>query len=279
MYIGSHVSIKHGYLHAAKATHALGGKAFQYFPKNPRSLMVKEFSHDDASACLTFCKEQQIKSVAHTPYPTKLIPDKREIEDRIIDSILNDLHIAEACGSVGIVVHFGTTKTIEIIEAYQKMIEMLNRVLAQWDGQAKLLIENNAGGTNMGITLEEMVQVRELTDDPSKIGFCFDTCHAFASGLWNGEDWIQVVEKGEELGYFEHLEVIHMNNSKYPFRSRKDRHANLTKGHISPEQIQMLIHSKALKNKLVILETPKDEGITHQDEISLLNKWSFGGQM
>lgn len=274
MYFGSHVSIKHGYLHAAKTAHSLGADAFQYFPKNPRSLTIKDFSMDDAVSCAEYCKVNEIKSVAHTPYPTKLIPEDSSMEELIIESILNDLDIAEACGSVGIVVHFGSSKTFDTLDAYKQMINNLNRVLNQWDGQAKLLIENNAGaGTDMGITFEEMVQVRKLTDNPSKIGFCFDTCHAFASGLWDGDNWKEVETRGLELEYFKHLEVIHMNNSKYPHKSRKDRHANLTKGHITTEQIQKLLHSSVLDNQLVTLETPKDEGISHQEEILMMRNW------
>ncbi len=59
--------------------------------------------------------------------------------------------------------------------------------------------------------MEELVQVRNLTDFPEHIDFCLDTCHAFASGLWNGEE---IVEHGEKLEYFKHLNAIHINNSK-----------------------------------------------------------------
>ncbi|MDT8861264.1 TIM barrel protein [Alkalihalobacillus sp. MEB130] len=133
---------------------------------------------------------------------------------------------------------------------------------------ALLLIENNAGaGSDMGITFEELSQVRSLTDNPNKIGFCLDTCHAYASGIYTGDNWNELEEKGEELDYLPHLKAIHFNNSKYPFLSRKDRHANLLSGHIKKEQLQHLLASKKLKSIPFIVETPKDEGITHQSEI------------
>ncbi|KHF38191.1 deoxyribonuclease IV [Halalkalibacter okhensis] len=273
MYFGSHVSIRNGYYAAAKTAYDLGGTAFQFFPKNPRSITVKDYNIDDAHQCATFCSKHNIRSIIHTPYPTKLIPEDINLEKKIVQSLVNDLEIAEACGAIGVVVHFGTTKKVPILEGYKKMIDMLNQVLSQFSGNAQLLIENNAGaGSDMGITFEELSQVRQLTDYPEQIGFCFDTCHAYASGLWNGNDWNEIEEKGMELDYFPHLKAIHFNNSKYPFSARKDRHANLLSGHLKAEQLIELLTSSVLTNIPFIVETPKDEGFTHQTEIQWMRE-------
>ena len=71
MIFGSHVSIRQGYLYAAKTAQNIGARAFQYFPKNPRSLIVKDFDQEDALSCAQFCQENNIQSIAHTTYPTK----------------------------------------------------------------------------------------------------------------------------------------------------------------------------------------------------------------
>ncbi|GAE34838.1 deoxyribonuclease IV [Halalkalibacter akibai] len=260
MFFGSHVSIRNGYLQAAKTALDLGANAFQYFPKNPRSIGVKNFDLEDAKDCATFCSEHNIASVAHSPYPTKLIPDNKDLEQQIIYSLQNDLEIVEACGSIGVVVHFGTTTKTDPLEGYKKMIDVLNQVLTNWSGTAKILLENNAGaGSDMGITLEEMVQVRSLTDFPDQIGFCFDTCHAFASGIWTGENWSLLEKKAIELNYFNELKAVHFNNSKYSTGQRKDRHANLIDGHITPSQLQEVLSTSSLSEIPFILETPKDE--------------------
>lgn len=274
MYVGSHVSIKNGYEHAARKAYLLGANAFQYFPKNPRSITVKQFDRNSAENCAKFCQENRIVSIAHTPYPTKLIPESAKTEVQIIKSLINDLEIAETCGSIGVVVHFGTMRGEPNIEGYKKMIYILNTVLENWQGKALILIENNAGsGTNMGITLEEMVQVRKLTDYPEKVGFCLDTCHAYASGLWNGDNWDEVSKKGSELDYFQHLKAIHINNSKYPSGKRKDRHANLKDGFISKVQWANFLSSPVIKNIPLILETPDHEKYTHEHEIKILKEW------
>lgn len=280
MIIGSHVSIRNGYLGAAKRAVANSASAFQYFPKNPRSLSVKEFDRGDAKSCKEFCLEHGLQSVAHTPYSTSITPAK-EKEELTIASLLNGLEIADACGSIGVVVHFGSqiSKT-DPLASYHLMLHILKSVLSQWKGGCLLLIENNAGTKGaLGTTLEELVQIRNLCEYSEKIGFCLDTCHAFASGLWAGENTEPFFEKGQELGYFKHLKVIHLNNSKYPAGSRKDRHANIfgQNGLISQTELKDLVTSPILKEIPLILETPDDEGVSHQEEIEMIKKkWEYG---
>lgn len=274
MYIGSHVSIRNGYFHAAKTAYSIGATAFQYFPKNPRSLKVKGYNEQDATNCFSFCQKHKIISIAHTPYPTKLIPEDQLQEKQIIASMENDLSIAESCGSIGIVVHFGDKQTSDPLSGYKKMIQILNSVLKDWKGKAIILLENNAGvGSIMGTTLEEMVQIRNLVNDPEKIGFCFDTCHAYASGLWSGDNWGLIEDKGEKLGYFKHLKAVHLNNSKYPTGQRKDRHANLKNGFINEQQLTSFLYSPVIQNIPLILETPNEEKYTHEAEIKLVKNW------
>ncbi|MBP2257040.1 deoxyribonuclease-4 [Virgibacillus campisalis] len=274
MKFGSHVSIREGYLGAAKRAASMNASAFQYFPKNPRSLSVKSFSKEDVALCKSFCEEHGIESVAHAPYPTSLTPTDEAKRQKVIQSLLNDLEITEACGSIGVVVHFGKQISAEDpLLSYQLMIEMLDEVLDSWEGNSLILLENNAGkpGT-IGTTLEELVQIRNLCDYPEKIGFCLDTCHAFASGLWNGENWEKVMEKGMQLGYFEHLKVIHLNNSTYTTGLGKDRHANIFHhGYIKEAAFHQLLTTPRLASVPFILETPKEE-ITHQEEIAQLQK-------
>ncbi|GAA0330522.1 hypothetical protein GCM10008967_21280 [Bacillus carboniphilus] len=101
MRFGCHVSIRNGYLAAAQHALELQATAYQFFPKNPRSLSVKDFDREDGKRCRDFCEEHQLISITHTPYPTSLTPSqgKRELT---IQSLLIDLEIS------GVVVHFGS---------------------------------------------------------------------------------------------------------------------------------------------------------------------------
>ncbi|RNB86452.1 deoxyribonuclease IV [Brevibacillus panacihumi] len=271
MLVGCHVSIRAGYLGAAKNAFGQGARSFQYFPKNPRSLAVKAFDAQDARACKQFCQEHSLLSIAHTPYPTQLSVDDKTMYRVTVDSLLNDLEIAEACGSIGIVVHFGQYKGTrsDPLYGYLQMIGMLNEVLSQWQGSALLLLENNAGqGNRMGTTLEELTQVRDLLDQPQKVGFCLDTCHAFASGLWQGENWGEVAAHARALGYLQHVKAVHLNDSVYPHQSYRDRHANIGTGFIPEQGFADLFQTPEFQEVPFILETPHHPGKNHEQELA-----------
>ena len=104
------------------------------------------------------------------------------------------------------------------------------------------------------------MEVRSRVEQPERIGFCFDTCHAFAAGIYRPEDWEAFVEQARSIGYWEHLKAIHLNDSKFEHGSHKDRHANLGKGFIGEEGLAILLRSGAFDGLPVVLETPvKDE--------------------
>lgn len=273
MYIGCHVSIRHGYAAAAKNAYGQGAAAFQYFPKNPRSLSVKRWDRQDAQACRSFCREHGLKSIAHTPYPTNLATDDHDLYRITVDSVRNDLEIADACGSIGVVVHFGQYKgsVPDPLHGYLRMIGMLNEILSGWEGEALLLIENNAGqGNRMGTTLEELTQVRSLLDTPHKVGFCLDTCHAFASSLWKGDNWSEVANHARQLDYLDHVKAVHLNDSMYPHQSYRDRHANIGLGYIPAAGFSELLQTPEFQQIPILLETPAHDGKTHQAEIAYI---------
>lgn len=278
MRVGCHVSIRHGYWEAARTADAIGAGCFQFFGKNPRSLRIKQFDVRDAENCRAYCQEKGIQSIIHTSYPVNLCTEDPELRQLTMDTLLNDLEIAEACGSLGVVVHFGQYKGDDVLSGYQLMIELLNRILRCWNGRAKLLIENNAGqGSRMGTTLEELTQVRSLLDEPHKTGFCLDTCHAFASGMWRGDDWEQVAEKMRRHDYFSSLVAVHLNDSLYPSGSFRDRHASIGEGEIGSAAFATFLRTPELQDVPLVLETPGKRTGGHPEEIayvhSLANEW------
>ncbi|WP_433939346.1 deoxyribonuclease IV [Paenibacillus lautus] len=276
--IGSHVSTRGGFLAAAQHAAGIGSLAYQYFPKNPRSLHLKTPDVRNAAACAQFCQEQGLVSIAHTPYPTNMavgLTRGEEFYRLTVDSLKNDLMIAEVCGSLGIVVHFGHLKSQDVLEGYQNIIRCMNDVLASWAGRAKLLIENQAGDHGaMGMTLEECVKVRQLADYPEKIGFCLDTCHLFAAGGWDISNTDELLARGKSLAYWESAVAVHLNDSKYGAGSRKDRHARIGQGMIGTEALKRLVLSPELAGKAFVLESEKGADGTHREDIAKVLSWS-----
>lgn len=276
--VGGHLSIRGGFYGAAKAALQLGAGAFQYFPKNPRSLTVKSFDPRDAEQCRTLCQEHGLVSIAHTPYPSNLATgmDADAVAyQRVVESLRNDLEIAEACGSVGIVVHFGTFKSGNPLQGYQNIIQCINDVLSGWRGSAKLLIENQAGDHgDMGMTIEELVQIRNLCRDSEHIGFCLDTCHAFGAGMWRGEGDESFAAKAEELKFWDGLCAVHLNDSKYPVLSRKDRHARVGQGHIGEAGFRWLLRIDAIQRSPLIFESETGEDGTYREDMERVRRWA-----
>lgn len=268
---GCHISIRNGYAGAARTAVRLGATAFQYFPKNPRGLAVKEFDPADAAACAAICREHGIRSIAHTTYATNLAAEGA-LREPTVRSLRNDLDIADACESIGVVVHFGKWKSgHDPLDGYKLILSALNETLDGRLGVAKLLIENQAGeGTGIGTTMEELTSIRSFAERPEMIGFCLDTCHLFASGVWDGTNGDSLLKLGRDIGFFTHLMAVHVNDSVYPAGSRRDRHANIGRGAIGEEALGALLRTEELASLPLVLETPVIRGETHAPEIALL---------
>ncbi|RKP56921.1 deoxyribonuclease IV [Cohnella endophytica] len=274
---GCHVSTRQGYRKAAEQAVALGGNAFQYFPKNPRSIALKTFDRDDARRCAEWCDLHNVTSIAHGPYAVNPATEGEEAA-RMAACTLNDLEIAEACGSIGVVVHFGRYKGADPLRGYRNMIRWINDVASRWDGRALILLENQAGDHGpMGTTPEELVQIRTLVECPEKVGFCLDSCHLYASGQWRPGQWKAFAERAGKLAFWEGLRAIHLNDSKYPSGSLKDRHEAIGEGRIGEADMRELLTSPELARVPLFLETPAGAGgtgITHRDQLITVKRWS-----
>ncbi|SFS49489.1 deoxyribonuclease IV [Marininema halotolerans] len=273
MKLGCHVSVAKGFSKACQQASTLGAASFQVFTKNPRGLRPKKVDYADAEKGVAFCRENGITLVAHTPYITNLSTPKADLHEVTVRSIKEDLHIAESYGAVGAVVHCGKHVGEGEEEGTRRMVETLNEILADYEGDTLLLLENTAGqGTELGLAIEDLVKIREATDVPDKIGFCFDTCHGFASGAWNLETFDEMVKTMEETGYLKSLVAIHFNDSKVPFQSRKDRHEKIGKGEIGAEALTRFLHCEQFEGLPIILETPVEKEEEYAEEIQYLHQ-------
>ncbi|WP_309137845.1 deoxyribonuclease IV [Paenibacillus sp. SC116] len=283
---GCHIKLSGGYVRMAERAIALyeqeGCSSFQFFAKNPRSLQVKHFIATEAERCRQLMELYRLRSVIHSAYPLNLatsIHDQLEAAIQHIHSLCNDLEIAEATGAIGVVVHFGVVKKSNRLEGYRDILTTLNTVLTMYKGPALILLENQAGlYGGIGSTLEEHVQIKQLCIAPDRVGFCFDTCHAYVSGLWHADDCLgteQLIRHGEQLGYWDDVEVVHVNDAAEPFGSMRDRHAQLGKGHISLAAMKELLSASQLNGVMNVLETPASDVSLHHAEWEILRQLHY----
>jgi len=276
--IGCHISVAKGLEKAVERAVQLGAESFQVFTKNPRGLKPKKVDTADAEKGVALMKKYDITLVCHTPYITNLSTPKEDLQEVTVRSIVEDLHIAEAYGAIGAVVHCG--KHVGEGEEYgtKRMVETLDLILEQYEGPVKLLLENTAGqGSELGLTITSLVDIRNAVKYPEKIGFCFDTCHSFAAGQWSLETFDELVEEMETTGYLNHLVAIHFNDSKAPFASQKDRHEKIGKGEIGSEALAKFLTCEQLQHLPVVLETPVADEQEYAEEIVYLHELRNAG--
>lgn len=267
---GIHVSIRSGFYGAARTAAQLGSGVYQYFPKNPRSLSLKTIDPTDAAQCAAYAASMNIQSVAHSSYLVNLAGDEEKYADAVLRCLRNDLEIAEACGSIGVVAHVGKYKGKDTLQGYRNIIQLLNRLLAGWHGQTLLLLENQANG--LGIAMEELTSIRSLCDYQEKIGFCFDTCHAYAGGLWDGSNWGRLEETGASIGFWPQVKVVHVNDSRYGFATGKDAHANIGYGCIGASGFRDCLSSPFIRGLPLVLETPRHPQLSIQEELAAVKQ-------
>lgn len=273
MRLGCHVSISPGFAQSVENAHRLGCESFQFFTKNPRAFKGKAANLEQAARGRMLLEQYGIVAVAHAPYITNLSTPDPELQATSIASLKQDLENAEAYGAVGCVCHMG--KHVNQGEEYgmKRMAETLDMLLEAYTGPCPLLLENTAGqGSELGTLLEQCLEVRALVAQPHRIGFCFDTCHGFAAGAFHPDRWAEFVGQARKIGYWEHLKAIHLNDSKFDFGSRKDRHANLGQGFIGEAGIARMLGSGAFASLPVILETPVESEEDYRPELELARR-------
>ena len=268
--IGCHLSASKGFLHMGEEIVSLGGNTFQYFSRNPRGGSVKALDMEDIEAFRAFAEENDIPCVlCHAPYTLNPCSKDEKTRDFAFRAMTEDLERMDLLpGNMynfhpGSHVGQGTETGIGLI------VELLNRVLRE-DLKTTVLLETMAGkGSEVGSRFEEIAQIIEKTDMGDKLGVCLDTCHVYDAGYDIVGDLDGVVDEFDRIIGLDRLKAIHLNDSKNPFESHKDRHEKIGEGSIGLEAVERIINHPALKELPFYLETP-NELTGYKKEIELL---------
>lgn len=268
--IGCHLSASKGFLHMGEEIVSLGGNTFQYFSRNPRGGSVKALDMEDIEAFRAFAEENDIPCVlCHAPYTLNPCSKDEKTRDFAFRAMTEDLERMDLLpGNMynfhpGSHVGQGTETGIGLI------VELLNRVLRE-DLKTTVLLETMAGkGSEVGSRFEEIAQIIEKTDMGDKLGVCLDTCHVYDAGYDIVGDLDGVVDEFDRIIGLDRLKAIHLNDSKNPFESHKDRHEKIGEGSIGLEAVERIINHPVLKELPFYLETP-NELPGYKKEIELL---------
>lgn len=268
--IGCHLSASKGFFHMAKEAVEIGANTFQFFTRNPRGFACKEISQKDIDEYEKAAKEGGFsKILAHAPYtlnPASADENVRSLAKRIMTDDMKRMEFVP--GNLynfhpGSHVGQGEEKGIELIS------DMLNEVITK-EQSTTVLLETMAGkGTEIGKTFAQLRQIIDRVELKDKIGVCLDTCHVYDAGydIKNDLDGV-LCEFDEVIGLFR-LKALHLNDSKNPFESHKDRHEKIGEGFLGLEVFENIVNHPKLSHLPILLETPNElEG--YKNEIALL---------
>ncbi|NGM17397.1 deoxyribonuclease IV [Eggerthellaceae bacterium zg-893] len=269
--IGCHLSSAKGYAAMAADAASIGANTFQFFTRNPRGGKAKAIDPADVAAFRTRADNAGIERfLAHAPYTMNPAAAKPETRAFALELLADDLvRMEHTPGQLynmhpGCHVKQGAEAGIELIA------DALNQTLAP-EQTTTLLLETMAGkGTEIGGTFEELRAIIDRVELHGQLGVCLDTCHVWDAGYDIAGDLDGVLEAFDRTIGLGRLRAVHLNDSKNPRGSHKDRHEKIGHGHIGLAAFERIINHEALRDLPFFLETPQDSLTGWGEEIALL---------
>ncbi len=268
--IGCHVSSSKGYKQMLLDTSFIGGNVFQWFTRNPRGCQKKEIDQKDFEEFLSLAKELNYGPfLAHAPYTLNCCSSKEEVRSFAKEVFKDDLNILENIPSSMYNFHPGSHVSQGVEVGIKYIIDTLNEVLSE-NQHTLILLETMAGkGSEIGSSFEEIRKIIDGVRLKDHLGVTLDTCHVYDAGYDIVNNLDGVLKEFDEVIGLQYLKAIHLNNSKNPFASHKDRHECLLLGTMPIETITNIINHPLLKDLPFYLETPNElDG--YKEEIALL---------
>jgi deoxyribonuclease-4 len=275
--VGCHLSISRGFLAMARDAEGIGATTFQFFSRNPRGGAAKEWTEDDLTAYRGLAAARGIVSpLAHAPYTLNACAEKENIRVFAHETMEDDLRRLERVPGAmynfhpGSHVGQGSARGIELIAAcLQASVDPA--------GTVPVLLETMSGkGSEVGSRFEELREIIDRAALGDRLGVCLDTCHVYDAGYDVKGDLDGVLREFDRVIGLERLRAVHVNDSKNPFASHKDRHETLGGGALGEDFFRALINHPLLRELPFYLETPNElEGYAR--EIAQLKSWREEG--
>ena len=262
MLIGAHVSSSGGIDSAIGRAVDMGADSVQVFTQSPRTW--RPTNHDPAA----FDRFRERRDEAgidgvfcHALYLCNLAAPKDDVYDKSVAAMRNTMEVASAIGADGVIFHVGSHLGAGMAKGLERVLPAMEQVLELSDDATWLLVENSAGaGGTIGRSLDELTTLVDRLDHP-RLGVCLDSCHLYVSG-------IDVTDRATLDGLlddldsaigFDRLRALHVNDSKAPLGSNRDRHENIGDGLLG-ENLGVLLGHPRLQDLPAMLEVPGADG-------------------
>src|SRR3989344_1474259 len=255
--IGAHLSVAGGLLQAAQNAMTMGANCLQVFSGSPRVWARKPIDSFPYDMFITFCKDHDFGPVfTHALYLINLASDTPDLLTKSIGVLKYDLEFDARIHGGGVIVHLGSHQGRGFAASKEQVVKALKEILDSTPKSSTFLIENSAGQN--GKLCSDLKEIRDLLDavDSLRLGWCFDTCHAFCAGY----DLKTVEKEMTTLKLWDTLKVIHLNDSRDVFKSGRDRHENVGEGSIGKDGMKQFLTNPKFSHVPLILEVPGFDG-------------------
>jgi deoxyribonuclease-4 len=266
--LGAHVSTSGGVARAIPRAEAIGATAIQIFTKVASQWREPAIDEEERARFRTGRAASRIAFAnAHDSYLINLASPDPVLWSRSLVSFTCELKRCEALGLDALVSHPGNFMD-DRAEGLARNAAAIGLALGTVPGRTRLLLEMTAGtGTALGSSFEEMATLRSLVprEERHRVGVCIDTCHLFAAGYDIVNDYEGVWSQFEEHLGFDRLGMLHLNDSKMPLASRRDRHELIGEGCIGRKAFRRVMTDPRFVDIPKVIETPKLDDATRTD--------------
>jgi len=276
--LGAHVSVSGGSHHAPARARAIGASAMQIFTKMANRWAERVCEDDECRAFRTALADTSVRAtIAHDSYLINLASPDATLRRRSIESFVAELARCEALGLTYLVSHPGNyidDRTAGIERNADAITEALSRV----SGSTILCMEITSGsGTAIGSTFEDLAELIDgvAAEQRHRLGVCVDTCHAYSAGYDLVNAYEDVWARFDDLIGMSRLKVMHLNDSKTPFNSKRDRHELIGEGSLGERAFRQVMNDPRLAPVPKVLETPKGTDPTAMDAKMLARLRSY----
>ena len=257
--IGSHLSTAKGYAHMGKEALQIGANTFQFFTRNPRGGKAKKIDPKDIADFLSLVANHQFAPIlAHAPYTLNACSAEERTREFAFETMTDDLLRMEYTPGNYYNFHPGSHGGQGVDVGIDMIAGLLNKILKP-EQTTTVLLETMAGkGSEVGSTFAELRQIIDKVELNHKLGVCLDTCHIYDAGYDIVNDLDGVLANFDKTIGLDRLLAIHLNDSKNPFSSHKDRHEKIGQGSLGLETITKVINHPQLRRLPFFLETPNE---------------------
>ncbi len=271
MKFGAHESIAGGVYNAITRGQTATCDMIQMFNKSNNQWQAKKLASEDVERFFTTIEDTGIGvACSHASYLINIASPDEALNNKSRGSLKEEMERCNLLKIPNLVFHPGAHVGSGEEAGMDRIVSNINVMFEELsDNSVTLCLEATAGqGSVLGNTFEQLAYMIDRVENDSQIGVCIDTCHIFAAGypITDSADYKKTMRQFDQTVGLDRLKVMHLNDSKRPFGSRKDRHEHIGKGEIGIEAFRNVVNDSKLKNVPMVIETPKEEDLVEDQE-------------